>query len=85
MVKVYLLRYPFLFQCSVACGQGIRSRSVKCLGPGNRDSDNCPQDEKPANEITCDMGHCPADIYGSWFFTEWTQHVSNNVTIALLT
>ena len=80
----YLLLYPFSRQCSVGCGQGIRTRSVKCLGPGDGDSDDCPQDEKPTHEEICDMGPCATGASGSWFFTEWTQHVSNFVLMYLL-
>lgn len=79
-----LLLEPFSLQCSVACGQGIRTRSVKCLGPGIGDSNDCPQDEKPAYEEVCDMGHCATGLSGSWFFTEWTQHVSNFLVICSL-
>ncbi|KDR20349.1 hypothetical protein L798_05516, partial [Zootermopsis nevadensis] len=65
-------------KCSVACGQGFRSRSVKCLGPGNENADDCPQDGKPEHEETCDMGHCPAGAYASWFYTKWTQQCSED-------
>ncbi|XP_069673560.1 thrombospondin type-1 domain-containing protein 4-like [Periplaneta americana] len=65
-------------KCSVACGQGVRSRTVKCVGPGNVDADDCPQDEKPALEEPCDMGYCSTGVHGSWFFTEWTQHCSED-------
>lgn len=65
-------------KCSVTCGEGIHTRSVKCLGPGNGDSDDCPQDEKPAHEEICDMGPCATSFSGSWFFTEWTQHCSED-------
>jgi len=54
---------------------------VKCLAPGNGNADDCPQDEKPAQEEACDMGSCVTGVYGSWFFTEWTQHVRNIVVI----
>ncbi|KAJ9575980.1 hypothetical protein L9F63_007169, partial [Diploptera punctata] len=65
-------------KCSVACGQGVRSRSVKCLGPENGEADDCPLSDKPAYEETCDMGSCATDVQGSWFFTEWTQHCSED-------
>jgi hypothetical protein len=81
--KDFLL-HLFPRQCSVACGQGIRTRSVKCLGPGNGDSDDCPQEEKPAHEEICDMGPCATGVSGSWFFTEWTQPVSNFVLMCSL-
>ena len=61
----------------MACGEGVRSRSVKCLGPGNVEADDCPLSDKPNYEVSCDMGSCATGGQGSWFFTEWTQHVSH--------
>ncbi|XP_050539562.1 thrombospondin type-1 domain-containing protein 4-like isoform X2 [Daktulosphaira vitifoliae] len=60
-------------KCSVACGMGIKSRSVRCT---SEDETKCKHNEKPAHQATCDMGPCAlalTNAVGSWIISEWSQ------------
>ncbi|ODM98420.1 Thrombospondin type-1 domain-containing protein 4 [Orchesella cincta] len=62
-------------QCSARCGNGVRKRVLKCVGPkGQRLSlKECEQLEKPAELTPCNMGPCEGV---NWFVSEWSSECS---------
>lgn len=69
------LRSP---QCSVDCGVGRRTRSVRCISDqGGVVSDNeCNSRLRPQGSEECNMGPCVTN----WYFTDWSKTVSNTHT-----
>nr|CAD7423667.1 unnamed protein product [Timema monikensis] len=64
-------------QCSVPCGQGKRSRMVKCIGVNNSEQEDCLQNDQPAQEEECNLSPCPnSTAQYPWMYTEWTQQCS---------
>lgn len=63
-----------VFQCSVPCGVGQRTRDVKCVSNiGDVVADEeCNMKLRPSDIENCDMGPCAK----SWFLTEWSERVS---------
>ncbi|CAG2054644.1 unnamed protein product [Timema podura] len=69
-----------LWQCSVPCGQGKRSRMVKCIGVNNSEQEDCPQNDQPAQEEECNLSPCPnSTAQYPWMYTEWTQQVISRI------
>ncbi|XP_023685810.1 thrombospondin type-1 domain-containing protein 4 isoform X1 [Paramormyrops kingsleyae] len=60
--------------CSVDCGSGKRTRSVRCVSnQGNIVSDReCSTRLRPQGTEDCHMGPCITN----WYFTDWTQTCS---------
>lgn len=66
-------------ECSTQCGNGVRKRSVKCIGTGSHPGDldaelpeeECNQREKPGGLTGCNMGSCEDNVT-SWFTSEWS-------------
>lgn len=65
---------PAVFQCSVPCGVGQRTRDVKCVSNIGDvvDDEECNMKLRPNDIENCDMGPCAK----SWFLTEWSERVS---------
>lgn len=65
-------------QCSVDCGVGRRTRSVRCVSEqGGVVSDNeCNSRLRPQGSEECNMGPCVTN----WYFTDWSNTVSNTHT-----
>ena len=63
-----------VFQCSVPCGVGQRTRDVKCVSNIGDvvDDEECNMKLRPNDLENCDMGPCAK----SWFLTEWSERVS---------
>lgn len=61
-------------QCSVDCGVGKRTRSVRCVSDhGNTVNDReCNDRLRPQRSEDCHMGPCVTN----WYFTDWTNTVS---------
>lgn len=74
-------------QCSSSCGLGNRTRVVTCQGPQGVNENECPQNDRPAEEELCDMGPCSNSkgSYATWLFTEWSQQVKHNISNLLTT
>lgn len=68
--------YPL--QCSVDCGVGRRTRSVRCVSDqGSIVSDmECNSRARPQGSEECNMGPCVTN----WYFTTWSNTVSNTHT-----
>jgi hypothetical protein len=56
--------------CSVACGGGIRSRSIRCMNPAGQVVEDalCP-DPRPATAEACNTHACPAP---EWMAGQWS-------------
>lgn len=69
MVKMWIL-----MQCSVDCGVGKRTRSVRCVSDqGGVVNDNeCNSRVRPQGSEECNMGPCVTN----WYFTDWSNTVS---------
>lgn len=72
MMRNYWLH--FLFQCSVVCGKGIKTRTVFCGTWQDRaihkvSDELCSQTEKMASHHDCYGEKCSA----SWFTGPWTR------------
>lgn len=52
--------------CSVACGKGVRTRSVFCSDKQN--SIYCRAEDKPIDQEVCTMPECP-----KWKYENWTE------------
>lgn len=50
----------------------MKNRSVQCVSDLD---DECPEDERPTDEMICDMGPCNVQGTYAWYSTEWTQQV----------
>uniref|UniRef100_A0A8C2C5M0 Peptidase M12B domain-containing protein n=1 Tax=Cyprinus carpio TaxID=7962 RepID=A0A8C2C5M0_CYPCA len=61
-------------QCSVDCGVGKRTRSVRCVSDhGNTVNDReCSDRLRPQRTEDCHMGPCVTN----WYFTDWTNTCS---------
>ncbi|XP_066577130.1 ADAMTS-like protein 4 isoform X2 [Amia ocellicauda] len=61
-------------ECSVQCGAGVRSRTVRCVGgQGAAVSEReCSGRPPPADSQPCHMGPC----VHSWYHTEWSNMCS---------
>ncbi|MBN3304380.1 THSD4 protein, partial [Amia calva] len=61
-------------ECSVQCGAGVRSRTVRCVGgQGAAVSEReCSGRPPPADSQPCHMGPC----VHSWYHTEWSNMYS---------
>ncbi|KAK7116669.1 A disintegrin and metalloproteinase with thrombospondin motifs 9-like [Littorina saxatilis] len=57
-------------ECSVQCGEGIRTRDVICVDQTGFDvsDDLCPG-SKPTYEEACEMGPCGK----GWYYTDWPE------------
>ena len=51
--------FHLIFQCSVTCGRGQRSRDVKCLDNNKRPSSGCAISTKPSEREMCKKRACP--------------------------
>lgn len=62
-----------MYQCSVPCGLGQRSREVVCVSNQGdvEDDEECNVNLKPDTLQNCDMGTCAR----SWFTSLWSQRV----------
>ncbi|XP_062453608.1 ADAMTS-like protein 4 [Rhea pennata] len=60
--------------CSAPCGQGQRSRRVRCASAeGAELSDaECPGAQRPSARQPCDMGPCAR----AWFLSDWSEACS---------
>uniref|UniRef100_A0A8D0G4B4 PLAC domain-containing protein n=1 Tax=Sphenodon punctatus TaxID=8508 RepID=A0A8D0G4B4_SPHPU len=67
---------PLPPQCSVLCGQGHRTRHVRCISNyGDLLSDgDCPTSHRPKTSEACDMGPCVR----SWFQSDWNNMCSSD-------
>jgi len=61
------------FQCSTTCGNGIRSRTVKCISADGSPVTECSSEEKPFEISPCNMGPCEGK---DWFTSEWSHDCS---------
>ncbi|XP_065207289.1 thrombospondin type-1 domain-containing protein 4-like [Planococcus citri] len=68
--------------CSSKCGTGVKTRSVQCVSDQDEE---CPEDEKPVEEMICDMGPCNVQGSYSWYSTEWTQQCSESCGVGTQT
>lgn len=73
LVIIFLL--SVLSQCSVDCGLGRRTRSVRCVSDqGSVVNDKeCNSRLRPQGTEECNMGPCVTN----WYFTNWSNNVSN--------
>ncbi|CAL8069311.1 unnamed protein product [Orchesella dallaii] len=64
-------------QCSARCGNGIRKRSVTCVGSSGQrlGLEECVQVEKPAELTPCNMGPCEGV---DWFVSDWSSDCSQH-------
>ena len=64
-----LIAVELLFQCSVTCSQGIRSRVITCNNKSGDevDYDKCTK-KKPRNVKRCHKGPCP-----KWYPSKWSK------------
>lgn len=70
---------PFhLSQCSVDCGVGRRTRSVRCVSDQGSEVNEkeCNSRIRPRGTEECNMGPCVTN----WYFTDWSNTVSNTRT-----
>lgn len=57
-------------QCSVQCGEGVRTRSVRCADQsGNDVTHTYCTEPKPEQEQPCELGPCGK----GWYYTEWQE------------
>ncbi|CAL9696915.1 unnamed protein product [Knipowitschia caucasica] len=58
-------------QCKTSCGDGVRSRTVRCVGPGSVEvgADYCERASRPAPQEPCTTAPCQ---YG-WSTGQWSQ------------
>ena len=61
-ISFFSLSFLLLNQCSVSCGNGVKSRSVECSG--NRGK--CDVKTKPTSTDSCNLGSCPVWKVGNW-------------------
>ncbi|KAK7600857.1 hypothetical protein V9T40_008298 [Parthenolecanium corni] len=59
--------------CSTRCGMGIKSRTVQCMAESEAE---CSRDDRPSNEMVCDMGPCTAQRTNEWLTSDWSQQCS---------
>lgn len=67
-----------LLQCSVDCGIGRRTRSIRCVSEEGSvvNEKECNSRQRPQGSEECNMGPCVTN----WYFTDWSHTVSNNHT-----
>ncbi|PWA28495.1 hypothetical protein CCH79_00016334 [Gambusia affinis] len=58
-------------QCNATCGEGMKSRTVRCVGPGPTPAhdDRCGPSTRPASLHRCREEPCPY----TWITGEWSQ------------
>lgn len=78
MDATFLFRYIWLFsewgQCSVTCGEGVETRSVRCYSLANAlvtevDPSLCPEIDEPPAVRECVLGPCN----GVWQASVWSD------------
>lgn len=82
MVCLHILMFVlFLPQCSVDCGVGKRTRSVRCVSDQGDvvNEKECSSRARPQGSEECNMGPCVTN----WYFTDWLKTVSNAHTFQL--
>lgn len=62
-----MLNILFSLQCSVTCGDGVETRSAKCMDHSGRTTDDsqCDENEKEVQR-PCWIQHCPMWKVGDW-------------------
>ena len=83
LFSLSLFFFLLLNQCSVSCGNGVKSRSVDCSG--NRGK--CDVQTKPTSTDTCNLGSCPVWKVGNWGrvrITLYVHFMQKNLLIELI-
>lgn len=82
-----LARFYISIQCSASCGNGVKSRRVKCYSEQSNKlvpSYFCSTKKKPRRQKKCQIRHCPY----KWVVDQWSQvnpsvsHLDHWLTLA---
>lgn len=55
--------YIYYIQCSVTCGEGVRTRNVHCRLPSGEETIGCFSQSKPSTSSSCQGPPCTSNFY----------------------